>query len=117
MPLAVKWLVEFMLSGCGGGDRPGWECVGLVVVLAGGQVVVVAAEEVALGGVAVSGVAAPLVVVAVAEGCGDGGERPDVPGGCEPVVSACRWVTNLILPLARVTGAAPTSELNPGSPQ
>ena len=56
------------MSGCGGSGLGG-ECGGLVVVLAGGQAMVEAAqepsEEVALGGgVAVSGVATAVVVVA-----------------------------------------------------
>ncbi len=55
-----------MLSGCGGRRGLGGECGGFVVVLAGGQAVVQAAEasgEVALGGgVPAAVVAAPVVV-------------------------------------------------------
>jgi hypothetical protein len=56
-----------VLSGCGGLSGLGGECGCLVVVLAGGQAVVEAAEQaaeqVALGcGVPVAGVAAAVVV-------------------------------------------------------
>jgi len=56
-----------LLSGCGGRGCRGWEGDGLVVVLAGGQAMVQAAEqaaeEVALGGgVPVAGVYAAVLV-------------------------------------------------------
>jgi hypothetical protein len=63
-------------------------------VLAGGRAAEEAAEEVALGGgVPVAVGFAPDVVGAGAGRGGQGGERPDVAGGGEP--------------LARVMGAAP----------
>jgi hypothetical protein len=96
MPLSCQVAVEIHVVGLRRGDGPGRECGGLVVVLAGGQAVVEAAEEpaeeVALGGgVAVSGVAAAVVVAAASR-----------------LFLTLRSVTDLVLPLARVTGAAPT---------
>jgi hypothetical protein len=65
--LVVKLLVEILLSGCGGQCRGRGEGGVFVVVLAGDQAVVQAAEEaaeeVALGcGVPVAGLAAAVVV-------------------------------------------------------
>jgi hypothetical protein len=65
--LVVKLLGWIRLSGCLGQGRAGGECGGFVVVLAGDQAVVEAAEhaagQVALGGgVPVAGMAAVVVV-------------------------------------------------------
>ena len=70
----VKLLVKVYVSGCGWGGGLVRECGCLVVVLAGGEAVVEAAEqaveEVALGGgVPVAGVAAAVVVGAGAGCC------------------------------------------------
>ena len=69
--LSSSWR-KFVLSGCGGRCCLGGECGGLVVVLAGGQAVVQAAEEpaeqVSLGG----GVPVAVVAAAVVVGAGAG---------------------------------------------
>ena len=89
-----------------------WEGDGLLVGLAGGQAVVQAAEEaveqVALrGGVVVTDVSAAVVVGAGAGRGGQCGERPAVARVGESVVLIRRCITATVLPLARVTGAAP----------
>jgi hypothetical protein len=69
----------------------GWECGGLVVFGACSETEVQAAEEspeqvARADGVPVADLAPPVVVVAGAGWCGDGGERSDVADGGQPLV-------------------------------